>query len=217
MNCNCCIGNEAIFWKDEHNNAFINSNGEMRVTANWQEIKFTVDRCPKCGRLFKGTNYLSLRHGDDIWYADSEENDVEHGTIHSVSIKDNRIDSFSVCFDCGDFDEFAGNSLGVHFFMHKIDAEEALAHTEETAVIDQSTVLSINDHLWYIDKEADEMNAEHCVVQHVSFHNNQVDWFAAKFDNGDVEEFGPCALDIYCFKSKDSAESAWRREHGLNP
>jgi hypothetical protein len=210
------MGNEAIFWKDEHNNAFINSNGEMRVTSNWQEIKFTVDRCPKCGRLFKGVNYLNLRRGDDIWYADKEENCVEHGKIHSICIKDDKVESFSVDFDCEDFDEFDGKGLGVYFFMHKIDAEDALVRPDDK-VVEQSAKLAIGDHLWYIDKEANEMNAEHCVVQHVLFDNDCVDYFIAKFDNGDIEEFGPCALEVYCFKSKTLAEMAWRIEHGLNP
>jgi hypothetical protein len=127
MNCNYCNGDEAIFWQDEKNNAFIDSNGEMLVMANGQEIRFQVDRCPKCGRLFKGINYLNLRHGDDIWYANEDDNIVEHGTIHHVAIKNGKVDSFSVNFDCGDFDEFDGSGLGVHYFMHKVDAEEALA------------------------------------------------------------------------------------------
>ena len=124
--CNYCIGDEAIFWQDEKNNAFIDSKGEMLVTANDHEICFQVDRCPKCGRLFKGVNYLNLRHGDDIWYADEDEGIIEHGTIDTVTIKNNKIDSFSVTFDNGDFDVFDGSGLGVHYFMHKIDAENAL-------------------------------------------------------------------------------------------
>jgi uncharacterized Zn-binding protein involved in type VI secretion len=126
MNCNFCNGDEAVFWQDENNNAFVDSNGQMLVTANGHEIAFQVDRCPKCGRLFKGVNYLNLRRGDDIWYADEDEGVVEHGTIHSIHIYNNDVKVFSVNFDNGDFDEFCGSGLGVHFFMHKVDAEDAL-------------------------------------------------------------------------------------------
>lgn len=31
--CDCCIGDEAIYWKDNENNAFIDSKGEMMVKA----------------------------------------------------------------------------------------------------------------------------------------------------------------------------------------
>lgn len=126
--CNFCNGDEAVFWLDKDNCAFIDSNGEMLVLVNGQETHFRVDRCPKCGRLFKGVNYLNLRHGDDIWYADEEYNSAEHGVIESVSIKGNKIDTFSVTFDNGDFDVFDGSGLGTYYFMHKVDAEEALVH-----------------------------------------------------------------------------------------
>jgi hypothetical protein len=212
--CDFCKGIKPIFLNDENNHAFIKSNGVMTVAINCQEVSFQVDRCPMCGRLFKGVNYLNLRKGDDIWYADKDENCVEHGIIHSVCIKNGRVDSFSVDFDCDDFDEFDGKGLGVYFFMHKIDAEEALAHADEKSVSTQPAELAIGTHIWYIDTESNEMKTEHCIVQYVMLDNGHVDWFSAKFDNGDIEEFGPCALGIYCFKSKASAELAWQSTHG---
>lgn len=128
MDCKYCIGHEPIFYHDKYDCAFIDEDGTMRVSVNGAETRFQVDRCPKCGRLFKGVNYLNLRQGDDIWYADEEEGIVEHGTIHSIHICNNDVKVFSVNFDNGDFDEFDGSGLGTHFFMHQIDAEEALVH-----------------------------------------------------------------------------------------
>lgn len=139
MPCDYCSGTKAIFYHDKYDCVFIDADGTMRVYVDGVEAKFKVNRCPMCGRLFKGAN------------------DID----------------------------------------------------------DQPEVLSIGDHVWYIDKEADEMFAEHCVVQHVAFDNGHIDWFAAKFDNGDVEDFGPCALGIHCFKSKESAELAWKLAHDI--
>lgn len=50
--CDCCHGDEAVFWKDDNNNAFIDSNGEMLVMVNGEEIKFNVTFCPMCGYRF---------------------------------------------------------------------------------------------------------------------------------------------------------------------
>ena len=50
--CNYCYGDEAVFWKDEQNNAFVDSNGEMMVTVEDNLIRFKVDSCPMCGRRF---------------------------------------------------------------------------------------------------------------------------------------------------------------------
>lgn len=127
--CKYCNGNEAIFWKNNENHAVIDSKGEILVTVQNQTIHFQINRCPMCGRLFKGANYANLRQGDDIWYANSAEQIVEHGIISSIYfIKNNKVDSFSVDFDCGDFDEFDGTALGKSFFMNQVDAEEVLIH-----------------------------------------------------------------------------------------
>ena len=70
--------------------------------------------------------YLNLKKGDDIYYVDRENNEIEHGIIFSVAFKDWKVDSFSVDFDCGDFDEFSSGALGVHYFTNEKDAEFAL-------------------------------------------------------------------------------------------
>ena len=215
--CNYCNGDAAIFWKDENNHAFVDSKGEMLVVAHSHEVRFQVDRCPMCGRLFKGANYLNLRRGDDIWYANEEEHVVEHGIIHHVLIKNGKVDTFSVNFDNGDFDEFDGSGLGKHYFMHKVDAEEALVRpVEEFARIANIPVhdkLYAGDEIWYVDVDEDVCNIEHAKVEHVGLENGSVEWFIAKFDNGDTEEFGPCALGQFCFKSYFTAQEAWDKKH----
>ena len=50
--CMSCHGDEALFWKDEYNNVFIDSHGEIMVTVKNQTIRFKVDHCPKCGFKF---------------------------------------------------------------------------------------------------------------------------------------------------------------------
>ena len=126
MACSCCHGDDPIYYQDKNNCAFVDSKGEMLVCAQGTEIRFPVERCPRCGFMFKGISYLNLRKGDDIWYADEEENFVEHGVIDSVLIKGDKVESFAVIFDDGDFDVFDGSGLGKHYFMEKQSAEDAL-------------------------------------------------------------------------------------------
>ena len=126
MTCNFCNGDEAVFWKDSQNNAFIDSAGEMLVTANDRTIRFKVKHCPMCGRRFADERFLNLKKGDDIYYADRDNNQIEHGKIFSVKIGETGVSSFTVDFDCGDFDEFNGGALGVHYFLNEKDAREAL-------------------------------------------------------------------------------------------
>ena len=86
--------------------------------------------CPKLqsdGLKRKKIKQLPLKPGDDIWYTDSDEIQLEHGTIYLVSYNaSGKLDSFSVDFDNGDFDEFIGEALGSHFFKDKEDALEAM-------------------------------------------------------------------------------------------
>lgn len=74
----------------------------------------------------KKETQLPLVHGDDIYYADTENGFVEHGTVFIASYKDGRLDSFSVDFDDGDFNEFVGEALGHSFFKDKDDAAKAV-------------------------------------------------------------------------------------------
>lgn len=51
-NCSCCQGDLALFWANNENNAFVDSHGEILVTAHDYTIRFNVDYCPRCGRKF---------------------------------------------------------------------------------------------------------------------------------------------------------------------
>lgn len=51
--CECCAGDEALYWKDNENNAFVDSKGEIMVTVKDHEMRFRVKCCPNCGRVFE--------------------------------------------------------------------------------------------------------------------------------------------------------------------
>lgn len=70
---------------------------------------------------------LTLKSGDDIWYVDPEEIRLEHGTVFLASYNDSaELVSFSANFDDGDFDEFEGTALNVHYFKDEDDAWAAI-------------------------------------------------------------------------------------------
>ena len=50
--CNCCDGDEAVYWQDNENNAFVDSKGEMMVTVKDKLIRFKAKYCPCCGKKF---------------------------------------------------------------------------------------------------------------------------------------------------------------------
>lgn len=54
--CACCQGDEALFWIDGENNAFVDSGGEMLVTVQGKELRFSVICCPSCGMKFLRTD-----------------------------------------------------------------------------------------------------------------------------------------------------------------
>lgn len=51
--CDYHYGGKAILWADNENNAFIDSQGEIFVTAKDKTIRFKVDYCPMCGHKFE--------------------------------------------------------------------------------------------------------------------------------------------------------------------
>ena len=73
-------------------------------------IKMIADEniFPTVGILKIGTDDFPKK-GDDIYYVDDE---IEHGTIFSISFKNGEIDSIAVDFDGKDFDEFYGSAFG---------------------------------------------------------------------------------------------------------
>lgn len=52
--CECCLGNESLYWKDNENNAFVDSKGEVLTTVKDRIMRYKVKYCPNCGREFQG-------------------------------------------------------------------------------------------------------------------------------------------------------------------
>lgn len=50
--CYCCLGDENLYWKDEENNAFVDSKGDILVTIKGMTMRYRVKYCPNCGRKF---------------------------------------------------------------------------------------------------------------------------------------------------------------------
>jgi hypothetical protein len=66
------------------------------------------------------------KNGDDIYYVNDELGEIEHGTIYSIHFKNGEIDTISVDFDNGDFDEFYGSVFGNCMFPNEEMAKNRL-------------------------------------------------------------------------------------------
>lgn len=87
-----------------------------------------ADRGGRCVVLPKeGT----LKKGDNVWYVDRETGEIEGGTVFSSYYKNGMLDTFSVDFEDGDFDEFIGSAWGTCIFGSQKYAEAALIKGEE--------------------------------------------------------------------------------------
>lgn len=122
--CPYCDGDEALFHDAEHDiSVFIDSQGNLMVSAGEKTAEFTVEFCPKCGRLFNEP----LTKGMRIWYVDQNTGEIEEGEVFSVYYKDGKLDSFCVNFiPSDDFDEFDGSKWGDCFFSSAEKAKAAL-------------------------------------------------------------------------------------------
>ena len=125
--CVCCIGDEAVYYKDENNCAFVDNSGEMMVVVNGNAMTFQVDNCPACGKEFIKESYIGLTSGNRIYYVNDEDGVIEQGRVHLVEFRDDKVYSISVYFDNNDFDEFYGEALGCCLFVNKTRAEKELA------------------------------------------------------------------------------------------
>lgn len=52
IGCECCSGDVALYYRNNENNAFIDSKGEMLITVKDKTLRFSVKYCPNCGRKF---------------------------------------------------------------------------------------------------------------------------------------------------------------------
>ena len=50
--CDCCQGDEALYYKDSENNAFVDSKGDVLVTVKGKTMRYKVKCCPNCGKEF---------------------------------------------------------------------------------------------------------------------------------------------------------------------
>ena len=53
--CGCCAGDIPLFWKDNENNSFIASHGEILATVADKTMRYKVKYCPNCGRKIQAT------------------------------------------------------------------------------------------------------------------------------------------------------------------
>lgn len=107
----------------------------IRDEIGWQGVHYREAEdavLMEAGRRFynlveaKNSQYADPKAGSKVWYVDFETGEIETGKIFSVHFKDGELDSFSVDFDCGDFDEFYGSAMGEYFFVNEEDAHAAL-------------------------------------------------------------------------------------------
>ena len=49
--CECCEGNNPLFYDDSDNCMFVNSVGELFIIVKGNSIKTRVKYCPNCGRV----------------------------------------------------------------------------------------------------------------------------------------------------------------------
>ena len=70
-----------------------------------------------------------LKKGDKVWYCDKETAEIESGTVVSAFYKNGKLESFSVDYDSGDFDEFVGSAFGTCFVKSCEAAEAAIVGT----------------------------------------------------------------------------------------
>lgn len=66
------------------------------------------------------------KKGDKVWYVDMETGEIESGTVFLAHYNRGTLDSISVDFDCGDFDEFLGSAWGSCIFGNYKSAIAAL-------------------------------------------------------------------------------------------
>ena len=81
-------------------------------------------------------------------------------------------------------------------------------------VAENEIPLSPGDEVWYVDTDAAEYCAEHGVIQYISIESGTlIDYASVKFDNGDIDNFGPNGFGKYYFRTKEEAKKAWEAAH----
>ena len=74
--------------------------------------------------------------------------------------------------------------------------------------------LSPGDEVWYVDVDADTYLAEHGKIEYISIESGtMIDYASVKFDDGDIDDFGPNGFGKYYFKTEEDAKKAWEAAH----
>ena len=53
--CKCCAGDIPLYWKNNENNSFVASDGEILTTVSDKTMRYKVKYRPNCGRKIQGT------------------------------------------------------------------------------------------------------------------------------------------------------------------
>lgn len=48
--CDCCNGNEALWFQDDENSVFVDEHGRAKVTVCGKMVSLQVKYCPNCGK-----------------------------------------------------------------------------------------------------------------------------------------------------------------------
>ena len=98
-------------------------------------ITMLVDELEKVYKEIECTSFSNspLLKGDDIWYVDVDEGEIEHGKVFLATYKNGVLESISVDFvESEDFDEFDGSALGESLFIREEDAKNAILKGRRT-------------------------------------------------------------------------------------
>lgn len=105
---------------------------EETVDSIYDDGKIDYDRllelveADKDGRCIVLPKECPIKIGERIWYADTTRRKIESGIVYFPIYKDGRLDTFSVKFDNGLWDDFFGCELETLAFTKEEDAKEKL-------------------------------------------------------------------------------------------
>lgn len=107
------------------------------------------------------------------------------------------------------------NTMSVALPWNAIDIDvKACPMCGRELIAENELPLSPGDDVWYVDTEAKEYFAEHGVIEYISIESGtMIDYASVKFDNGDIDDFGPNGFGRYYFKTEDDARKAWEAFH----
>ena len=97
----------------------------MCISENVIKMIADENRFPTVSVLKISTDDFPKK-GDNIYYVNDEVGEIEHGTVFSISFKNEEIENIVVDFDGKDFDEFYGSAFGNCLFLNEEIAKSKL-------------------------------------------------------------------------------------------